>query len=169
MRDAIPGVTLAILFGAMGCGVGATRTIHTQAMRDLACPSNEVKVIPTASVRPDGTSGEYYAEGCKQIRRYAVQCNLFGKCFEPQGVDVLTMVEKQAGFDLRCNRNAIMVSRLNIDTFGVIGCDRQVSYQLLCEFANCYLTQNSQMQSVGDGDPASSQPPGAEPPRASVP
>jgi hypothetical protein len=93
-----------------------------------------------------GSSQLYYAEGCKQLRRYFVTCNVFGLCTEEDGVNVLELVQRQAQFDLKCDATSVAVQRMNTDTFGATGCDRRASYVLICGGGNCRVVQNSQSQ-----------------------
>lgn len=143
----LTGVTVSMLVLACGCGAGAVSAVRGQAVHDMACAEPDVKVTPatTASGAPTD-SGLYYAEGCKQVRRYYVGCNVFGMCTEPDGINVLELVQRQAGFDLKCDGSTVAVQRLNTDTFGATGCDRQVSYVLLCSGHDCRVVQNSQTQ-----------------------
>lgn len=134
------------MLGLASCGAGATSNIRGQAAKDMSCPENDVQVTSVKANGGANDSGAYYAEGCKQIRRYTISCNGFGFCLAPEGMNVLTVVQKQAGFDLKCDDSAVTVRRLNTDTFGATGCDRQASYLLFCEYGNCRVVQNTQTQ-----------------------
>jgi hypothetical protein len=80
------------------------------------------------------------------VRRYGVGCNIFGYCPNLQGVNVLKLIQQQGAFDLKCDASQVTVQRLNTDTFGAGGCDRQASYVLLCSGSDCRVVQNSQSQ-----------------------
>lgn len=135
------------MLGLASCGAGAVSNIRGQAAKDMSCPENAVTVTSAGKFNPGANdSGAYYAEGCKQIRRYEISCNAGGLCMAPEGTNVLVLVQKQAGFDLKCDDAAVTVRRLNTDTFGATGCDRQASYLLLCESSNCRVVQNTQTQ-----------------------
>jgi hypothetical protein len=138
----LAGVTLSILLLMSGCGGGAISAVRGQAAREMTCAEPAVNVTPAIP----GASTLFYAEGCKQVRRYYVTCNVFGLCAEPVGINVLELVQHQAGFDLKCDGSNVAVQRLNTDTFGATGCDRQVSYVLLCDGSNCRVMQNTQSQ-----------------------
>jgi hypothetical protein len=138
---------LVLMFGLASCGAGAVSNVRGQAAKDMSCPENDVVV--TSAVNASGganDSGAYYAEGCKQVRRYVISCNGLGFCLAPEGMNALAVVQKQAGFDLKCDDSAVTVRRLNVDTFGATGCDRQASYLLICQYGNCRVVQNSQTQ-----------------------
>jgi hypothetical protein len=130
-----------------GCGSGALSAVRGQAVKDMTCPAQSLTISPSSPPAGQPTeSGVYYAEGCKQLRRYSVFCNIAGYCPDPSGLDILGMVQRQAGFDLKCDQSAVEVQRLNADTFGAIGCDRRASYVLLCPRGGCKLVQNTQSQ-----------------------
>lgn len=138
---------LMVALGMAGCGAGAISKVRGQAAKDMSCPEGDLAVASATNAPGGGNeSGAYYAEGCKQIRRYVISCNGYGLCLSPDGVDVLAVVKKQAGFDLKCEDASVMVRRLNTDTFGATGCDRQASYLLFCESGTCRVVQNSQSQ-----------------------
>jgi hypothetical protein len=121
--------------------------VRRQAIEDMSCPEPEVTVAPARTTTGAPTdSGVYYAEGCKQVRRYSVGCNIFGYCPHPQGVNVLELVQRQGGFDLKCDQSKVTVQRLNTDTFGATGCDHQASYVLVCSAGDCRVVQNTQSQ-----------------------
>jgi hypothetical protein len=138
---------LVLVLGLAGCGAGAASNIRGQAAKDMSCPEADVQVTSAAKFNAGANdSGAYYAEGCKQIRRYVVGCNAMGLCTSPEGTDILAVVKKQAGFDLKCDDSAVTVRHLNTDTFGATGCDRQASYLLFCQSDNCRVVQNTQTQ-----------------------
>jgi hypothetical protein len=148
IKNALPLVVwLALGIIGSGCGAGGLAAVREQASLDMQCPEASLEV---AAANPSGAdnptdSGLYYAEGCQKLRRYTVGCNIFGYCPEPQGVDALNLVQRQAGFDLQCEPAAIAIQRLNVDTFGATGCGRQASYVLLCA-GSCRVVQNTQTQ-----------------------
>jgi hypothetical protein len=126
-----------------GCGAGGLAAVRKQASTEMSCPDASVQVT---SASPNTEAGPYYAQGCAQLRRYTVGCNIFGFCPEPRGVDALDLLQRQAAFDLKCERAGIAVDRLNSDTFGARGCGRQASYVLLCGTGDCKVVQNTQAQ-----------------------
>ncbi len=141
--------TLPCLFVMLtGCGAGARSAIRGQAAEDMSCPAESVTVAPAASsVSGPTDSGVYYAEGCDRLFRYTVGCNAFGYCPDPRAVDARDLLGKQAAFDLKCHDAALTITRLNVDTFGVSGCDRQASYVLDCSSGvACRVVQNTQAQ-----------------------
>jgi hypothetical protein len=125
-----------------GCA-GAISTIRTRAASDMACPAQSVEVTSTDHKIPDNDSGgAYYAEGCNKIRRYTTRCDNAG-CHDIQGVDVLSMMQNQASADIQCSPNTLVIVHLSVDMFGVVGCKRQVNYQVQCEGNSCHLIQHS--------------------------
>jgi hypothetical protein len=126
-----------------GCGAGGLAAVRKQASTEMSCPDASLQVINAA---PKVEAGPYYAQGCAQLRRYTVGCNIFGFCPDPRGVDALELLQRQAAFDLKCERAGITVDRLNTDTFGASGCGRQASYVLLCGAGDCKVVQNTQAQ-----------------------
>jgi hypothetical protein len=137
----LSGIVASILL-LCGCGAGAVSAVRGKAAEDMPCAEDAVKVTPAT---PNGST-VFYAEGCKQVRRYHVNCNTFGLCGTPEGVNARELVQRQAAFDLKCDGSNVAVERLNTDTFGATGCDRQVSYVLLCTGQDCRVVQNTQSQ-----------------------
>lgn len=133
---------LLALLGALvcSCGAGPMPLLKKKVPQDLSCAESEIRI--------EESGGVYYAQGCGQIRRYTVPCNPHGLCFEPQGVAVSPILRRQASFDLNCGEKDLSVQRLNADTFGVRGCDRQASYILAscASEASCRVVQNTQTQ-----------------------
>lgn len=137
----ISSAILQVMLLSTGCGAGAVSAVRGQASHDMACSEGNLTVTSAT-----GSSELYYAEGCKQLRRYFVTCNVFGLCASPSGVNVLELVQRQAEFDLKCDPSSIAVQRMNTDTFGATGCGRRISYVLLCGGPGCRVVQNSQSQ-----------------------
>ena len=128
------------VMSATACG-GPVSAVRDRASSDMSCSQAQTNVVPVT-----GYTGLYYVEGCKQLRRYTVDCNALGICLTPKSVDVLALVQKQAGFDLKCDASSVAVERINTDTFGAQGCDRRASYVLLCRGQDCRVVQNTQSQ-----------------------
>ena len=126
-----------------GCGAGGLAAVRKQARTEMSCPDASLQI---SSASPQVEAGPYYAQGCAQLRRYTVGCNIFGFCPDPHSVDALDLLQRQAAFDLKCERSGITVDRLNTDTFGASGCGRQASYVLLCGTGDCKVVQNTQAQ-----------------------
>lgn len=131
-----------------GCGAGARSAIRQQANVDLACAESGLDVTPARTVTQGdaNSSGVYYVEGCGKFYRYTVACNIFSYCPHLSGIDIDTMIRKQAGFDLQCGDKELNLTQLNKDTFGASGCGRQASYTLLCHLGECKVVQNTQSQ-----------------------
>jgi hypothetical protein len=128
--------------GMWGCA-GADSTIRGRAAADLRCPSKYVEVTPADTSKPDNYgSGTYFAEGCRQIRRYTVQCDNAG-CHDVQSFDISTLIENQAVIDLRCDIDSLVTVRLGVDHYGVAGCNLQATYRIRCEGNHCRLTHRS--------------------------
>ena len=132
---------LSSLFAIGLCGcAGASSTIRMRAASEMACPAKAVQVISADNAKPDNdVGGAYYAEGCNKIRRYTTQCDNTG-CHDVQGIDVIALVQTQASADMQCGANSLVIAHMNVDTFGVIGCERQAIYQLQCDRTRCRLT-----------------------------
>ncbi len=107
----------------------------------MSCPDEKLSVSSAGTAK----AGPYYVEGCDQLRRYVVGCNIFDFCPDPQGFDAGSLVRRQAAFDLQCDRGAVSIEHLSADTFGVRGCGKQASYLLVCR-GECRLVQNTQSQ-----------------------
>lgn len=123
--------------GIWGCADGFS-TIRRRAANDMACPAKNVEVISADRAKPDNAEGgAYYAEGCNKIRRYTTQCDSSG-CHDIQGVDIVSLVQNQASMDMRCSANALVIAHMDGDLFGVVGCERQASYQIQCEGNTCH-------------------------------
>lgn len=134
-------IGLLVMWMSAGCGAGAVSSVRGQASQDMTCSERDLTVTQAT-----GAPNLYYAEGCKQIRRYFVSCNVFGLCLTPRGVNVLELVQRQAEFDLSCPSSSVAVQRMNTDTFGAKGCDRRVSYVVVCDGEDCRVVQNTQSQ-----------------------
>jgi hypothetical protein len=130
-----------------GCGAGALKAVRGQAAQEMPCPEAQVVVAPAVAGNGGPTeSGVYYAQGCQKLLRYSVGCNVGGMCFVERGVDVEDVLRRQAAFDLKCGQANLAIQGLAADTFGVVGCDHQVSYLLRCSGQDCRVIQNTQSQ-----------------------
>ena len=135
----------ALLPCVVGCGGGgAAAAIRTRAATDLTCDSSAIQIERSSSA-PE--AGPYYARGCGKRWRYVVACNVSGYCPSPQGLDVQSLLIKQATFDLTCSAELLTITELNGDTFGVSGCGKKVSYLIDCPSSSqCRAVQNTQSQ-----------------------
>lgn len=115
--------------------------ITPKAVEDLGCEKAQLKFEQLPH-------GPYYVEGCGRIGRYWAPCNPNGLCAAVQGGVVSDMVLRQAAFDLKCDQAAVTLTRLDADTFGARGCEKQASYLLVgCDKAGgCRVIQNTQTQ-----------------------